>query len=161
VGEHRKAITGRWLLSIKRSGECKCRGVKQGFKGDKATADGPNFNYSSHVTKFSAARASTLRPNRFNRRIAVKGVSTAFLQYISPAREWTQKALAHERSLITLREWNYSSRADPSTANQAHQYGGNTLLQTGCKRVGLSGGEMSAQSFITQRGTFDPTAVRG
>ena len=33
------ATPGRWLLDIKRNGTFKVRGVKQGFKEDKLTAD--------------------------------------------------------------------------------------------------------------------------
>ena len=40
---------GRILLDIKRNGTYKARGVKQGFKEDKASADGPDFNYYGHV----------------------------------------------------------------------------------------------------------------
>ena len=35
------AVSGRYLLDIRRSGIYKTRGVKHGFKEDKATADGP------------------------------------------------------------------------------------------------------------------------
>jgi hypothetical protein len=75
-----QATSGRWLLDVKRSGAYKARGVKQGFKEDKATADGPDFNYYAHVAKLTQIRASLFRNNRGNRRIAVKDVSTAFLQ---------------------------------------------------------------------------------
>ena len=43
------ATPGRLLLSTKRSGSYKGRGVKQGFKEDTEQADGPNFNYYAHV----------------------------------------------------------------------------------------------------------------
>ena len=35
---------GRLLLSIKRNGIFKARGVKQGFKEDTEQVDGPDFN---------------------------------------------------------------------------------------------------------------------
>lgn len=75
-----EAITGRYLLDIKRSGIWKARGVKQGFKEDKTTADGPGFQYYSHVAKFVTIRMSLFRPNRGTRRLAIKDVCTAFLQ---------------------------------------------------------------------------------
>ena len=74
------ATPGRLLLGIKRSGNYKSRGVKQGFKEDTEQADGPNFNYYAHVAKFNSIRMSTFRVDRGNRCIALKGVSTAFLQ---------------------------------------------------------------------------------
>jgi hypothetical protein len=42
-----QAISGRFLLDIKRTGKYKARGVKQGFKEDKSTADGPIFGEAS------------------------------------------------------------------------------------------------------------------
>lgn len=74
------ATPGRILLGTKRSGQYKARGVKQGFKEDTEQADGPNFNYYAHVAKFNSIRMSTFRRNRGDRRIALKDVSTAFLQ---------------------------------------------------------------------------------
>jgi hypothetical protein len=50
------AITGRILLDIKRNLTVKARGVKQGFKENKAIADGPGFNYVAHVTKLKTIR---------------------------------------------------------------------------------------------------------
>ena len=58
----------------------KVRGIKQGFKEDKETADGFDFNYYSHVAKLTSARTTIFRPNRKGRRLALKDVSTAFLQ---------------------------------------------------------------------------------
>ena len=76
----KEATSCRVLLDVKRNGTVKARAVKQGFKEDKVTADGPNFNYYSHVAKMDTIRALILRPNRRNRILAVKDVSTAFLQ---------------------------------------------------------------------------------
>ena len=56
-----QAIPGRALLDIKRSGAWKARIVKQGFKEDRSTADGPDFNYYSNVVRFSAVRAALAR----------------------------------------------------------------------------------------------------
>ena len=76
----REATTSRVLLDVKRNGTVKARAVKQGFREDKVTADGPNFNYYSHVAKMDSIRTLVLRPNRRDRVIGVKDVSTAFLQ---------------------------------------------------------------------------------
>ena len=75
-----KATSGRFLLDIKRSGKYKARGIKQGFKEDKEQADGYDFNYYAHVAKLTSARTALFRPNRRGRRMALKDVSTAFLQ---------------------------------------------------------------------------------
>ena len=75
-----QSTTARELLDIKRSGEYKARIVKQGFKENKTMADGPNFNYYSHVARLSTVRMAILRPDRKGRSIAMKDVSTAFLQ---------------------------------------------------------------------------------
>lgn len=75
------ATPGRMLLSVKRnSGKYKARGVNQGFKEDTKQADGPNFNYYAHVAKFNSIRMAIFRLNQSTRQIAIKDVSTAFLQ---------------------------------------------------------------------------------
>ena len=76
----REATSCRVLLDVKRNGTVKARCVKQGFKENKLVADGPDFNYYSHVAKFDSIRSIVLRPNRRNRKLAVKDISTAFLQ---------------------------------------------------------------------------------
>ena len=76
----KESTSGRFLLDVKRSGKMKARGIKQGFKEDKETADGFDFNYYSHVAKLTSARTTIFRPNRKGRRLALKDVSTAFLQ---------------------------------------------------------------------------------
>jgi len=76
----REAVSGRYLLDVKRSGKYKARGVKHGFKEDKATADGEGFDYYSHVVKFYTIRISFFRPNRGSREVAFLDESTAFLQ---------------------------------------------------------------------------------
>lgn len=75
-----QAILGRYLLDIRRNGMWKVRGVKQGFREDKNTADGPGFVYYSRVAKLYSVRISFFRPHRGNRRIAVQDVKVAFLQ---------------------------------------------------------------------------------
>jgi site-specific DNA-cytosine methylase len=75
-----KAVPGRLILDEKRDGKMKARCVKQGFKEDKVAADGPDFNYYSHVAKLKTVRLSVLRPDRQNRRLAAIDIKTAFLQ---------------------------------------------------------------------------------
>ena len=75
-----QATSGRVLLDIKRSGQYKARGVKQGFKENKEQADGPDFNYYAHVAKLVSVRTALFRINRGERRVALKDVRTAFLQ---------------------------------------------------------------------------------
>ena len=76
----KKAVSGRYILTIKRNGIVKARGVKQGFKEDKSQADGPQFNYFSHVARLDTIRQALCRPNRGTRCIATKDISVAFLQ---------------------------------------------------------------------------------
>ena len=76
----RLAVSGRYILDLKRAGAWKARGVKQGFKEDKLTADGPGFVYYAHVAKLVTVRMLLSRPGRGNRRLAIKDVRTAFLQ---------------------------------------------------------------------------------
>ena len=73
------AVSGRYLLDERRSGMWKARGVKQGFKEDRAV-DGAGFVYYSHVVRLYTIRISLFRPNRGTRRIAIRDVKTAFLQ---------------------------------------------------------------------------------
>jgi hypothetical protein len=75
-----QAVTGRYILTIKRNGVVKARGVKQGFKEDKEAADGPNFNYYSSVARLDSIRMAMFRARRGTRCIASKDVSVAFLQ---------------------------------------------------------------------------------
>ena len=76
----RLATPGRILLDIKRNGLYKARGVKQGFRENKAAADGPDFNYYAHVAKLVTVRSVLCRYKRGTRRVAIKDVKTAFLQ---------------------------------------------------------------------------------
>ena len=76
----RNATPGRLLLDIKRNGTYKVRGVKQGFREDKASEDGPDFNYYSNVVKLSTVRTALCRKRTRTSIIAIKDVSTAFLQ---------------------------------------------------------------------------------
>ena len=67
-------------MDVRCNGMYKTRGVKQGFKEDKATADGTDFIYYSHVTKLYSLKMAYFRPNRGTRRVAIRDVKTAFLQ---------------------------------------------------------------------------------
>ena len=64
----KEAISGRYLLDIRRSGMWKARGIKQGFKESKITADGEGFNYYSHMVRLYTVRMAFFRPNRGTRR---------------------------------------------------------------------------------------------
>ena len=76
----RDAISGRYLLDLRRSRQYTARGVKQGFKENKATVDDPGFSYYSHMTKLAIVQMLLFRRNRGNRKLAIKNVCTAFLQ---------------------------------------------------------------------------------
>ena len=76
----REAISGRYLLDKRRSGQYKARGVKQGFKEDKLVADGPGFSYYSHMAKLAVVRMLLFRRGRGSRNPCIKDVCTAFLQ---------------------------------------------------------------------------------
>ena len=47
-----ESVSGRYLLDERRSGQMKVRGVKQGFKEDKALADGPDFTSCLYLTSY-------------------------------------------------------------------------------------------------------------
>ena len=106
---HREATTCRVLLDVKRNGIVKARAVKQGFKEDKVTADGPDFNYYSHVAKMDSIRTLILRPNRRDRVLAVKDVSTAFLQ--SNKYEGFVKYMSVKNPITGL--WEYYEQSGP------------------------------------------------
>ena len=105
----REAVSCRVLLDIKRNGIVKARAVKQGFKEDKATADGQGFNYYSHVAKLASVRTLILRPDRGDRAIGVKDVSTAFLQ--SHRYEGFTKFVAIKNPVTN--EWEYYEQYGP------------------------------------------------
>jgi hypothetical protein len=106
----RLATPGRLLLDIKRSGQYKARGVKQGFLENYEMADGPNFNYYAHVAKLTSIRAALFRYKRGTRRLAVKDVKTAFLQS-DPYPEGTVKYVCFKDPL-TL-QWKYYRQSGP------------------------------------------------
>ena len=104
------ATPGRIILGTKRSGNYKSRGVKQGFKEDTELADGPNFNYYAHVATFNSIRMSTFRLNRDARRIALKDVSTAFLQS-HQYPDGTVKYVSFKDPLT--KKWNFYRQSGP------------------------------------------------
>ena len=107
---HDLAVTGRYLLDVKRTGKYKTRGVKQGFKEDKLTADGYGFNYYSHVVKLYTFRIAFFRTDRNVRRVAILDQSTAFLQS-DKFPEHIKKYLLM-RNPITL-EWELFRQTGP------------------------------------------------
>mgnify|MGYP003335372863 CR=1 FL=1 len=78
----KEACPGRLIGNVRRPGEVKGRGAKQGFKENIATTDGPNFNYYSHVAKMDSVRSLILRGRRRCpktgkvRRLATKDIHT-------------------------------------------------------------------------------------
>ena len=52
----KEAISGRFLLDLKGVRVWKARGVKQEFKKNKETVDGPGFVYYGHVAKLASVR---------------------------------------------------------------------------------------------------------
>jgi len=106
----RLATPGRMILSVKRSGSYKTRGVKQGFKEDKITADGEGFNYYAHVAKLMSVRITFFRPDRGTRRVAVKDVSVAFLQS-NKYEAGTKKYISFKWPLT--QQWRYFKQSGP------------------------------------------------
>ena len=104
------ATPGRWLLDIKRNGTFKVRGVKQGFKEDKLTADGPDFNYYAHVAKLNTVRTAIFRKDRGDRNIAVQDVSTAFLQS-DPYPDGQTKLIKFKNPITG--QWEYWEQSGP------------------------------------------------
>ena len=83
----KKFCPGRIIGTVKKGGtnkkEIKARGVKQGFKENLVEADGPDFNYYSHVAKMATVRSLLMRSrrhHRHHRHIAAIDIRTAFLQ---------------------------------------------------------------------------------
>ena len=74
------ATPGRLLLDIKRSGKYKVCGVKQGFRENTEVTDGPDFNYYSSVVRLFTVRIALCSRRSRDHIIAIKDVSTAFLQ---------------------------------------------------------------------------------
>ena len=104
---------GRIIGTVKRSTAendgVKARGVKQGFKENLLEADGEDFNYYSHVAKLTSVRSTLFRPRRRSRRIAIRDVSTAFLQ--SRRYEGFVKYVTFKNPLT--KEWEYYRQLGP------------------------------------------------
>jgi len=60
----RTATPGRFILSDKRSGECKVRGVLRGDLMDKEALDGPGFIYYTEASQAKSVRALIFRGKR-------------------------------------------------------------------------------------------------
>jgi len=105
-----QAIPGRALLDIKRSGAWKARLVKQGFKEDRTTADGPNFNYYSNVVRFSAVRSILARRRTMDRLLCTIDVQTAFLQS-QPYPDGMVKYLSCKNPITG--KWHYYEQSGP------------------------------------------------
>ena len=104
------ATPGRLLLDIKRSGKYKVRGVKQGFRENTAVTDGPDFNYYSNVVRLFTVRTAlcSRRPSGYI--VAIKDVSTAFLQSESyPDGQVKYVSFKHPLS----GKWMYFSQSGP------------------------------------------------
>ena len=129
-----EAISGRWLLDEKRDESWKCRGVKQGHKECRLTADGPDFNYASHVTKFSSIRTSLLRPNRGKRKIAIQDVATAFLQANAYSMD---PKLSNSSNSRTPGQENGSSSSNEALSMEkpVHLSGGNRPFALGLRAL--------------------------
>jgi hypothetical protein len=110
------AVTGRYLLDIKRNGMYKARGVKHGFKEDKSTADGPGFVYYTHLTKLHTFRMAYFRPNRDTRRVALRDIRTAFLQ----SDEYPPDLVKY------LRMWNPITQSEEVFSQKGPLYGENS-----------------------------------
>ena len=104
------ATSGRFLLDKKRSGVFKARGVKRGFEENLKETDGDNFNYYAHVAEVKAIRATLLRRARRGRKLAIKDVTTAFLQSISYPEG--KKKYIRFKSPITG-EWMWFEQSGP------------------------------------------------
>jgi hypothetical protein len=73
-------------------------------------ADGPGFNYYSHVAKLMSVRMTFFRPDRGTRRIAAKDVSVAFLQS-DEFEEGTKKYICFKWPLT--HKWRYFKQSGP------------------------------------------------
>jgi hypothetical protein len=104
------ATPGRLLLDIKRSGKYKVRGVKQGFRENTAITDGPDFNYYSSVVRLFTVRIALCSRRSREHIIAIKDVSTAFLQ--SESYPDGQVKYVSFKNPITGK-WHYYSQSGP------------------------------------------------
>jgi hypothetical protein len=121
------ACGGRIIGTEKRNDTVKARAVKQGFKEDLPTADGPNFNYYSHVAKFVTARTVLLRSNRRKRRLALKDIRTAFLQSHKYPPGAPKKYIKFKHPVTG--EWMYFRQMGPIYGeNSAPKHWENTLF---------------------------------
>jgi hypothetical protein len=132
------AVPGRFLLDVKRNGKYKGRGVKQGFKEDLATTDGVNFNYYAHVAKLMTIRAMLFRHNRGSRRLAVKDVSTAFLQS-NPYPDGRTKLIKFKSPITGV--WMYFEQSGPIYGENAAPVYWETTIAPEIVALGFERGE--------------------
>ena len=104
------ATPGRLLLDIKRSGKYKVRGVKQGFRENTEVTDGPDFNYYSSVVRLFTVRIALCSRRSRDHIIAIKDVSTAFLQS-EGYPEGQVKYVSFKHPLSS--KWHYYSQSGP------------------------------------------------
>lgn len=133
------ATSGRFLLDKKRSGAWKARGVKRGFEENLIETDGPNFNYYAHVAEVKAIRATLLRRRRRGRKLAIKDVTTAFLQSI-PYPDGKKKYIKFKNPITG--EWMWFEQSGPIYGENSapSMWGEKTLApyltsEEGCKLV--------------------------
>lgn len=135
----RDACGGRIIGTERRDDTVKARAVKQGCKEDLPTADGPDFNYYSHVAKFASARTLLLRANRGNRRIALKDIRTAFLQAHKYPPGAPKKYIKFKHPVTN--EWMYFRQMGPIYGeNSAPKHWENTFFPW-IKSLGFVQGE--------------------
>ena len=147
------ATPGRLLLSIKRDESFKARGVKQGFKEDTEQADGPNFNYYAHVAKFNSIRMSIFRMNRGTRRIAIKDVSTAFLQS-NKYPEGTVKYVSFKCPLQNI--WKYYRQSGPLYGEKSASKRWEDTIAPWYESIGYERGQNEPCAFLN---TINDTLV--
>jgi hypothetical protein len=138
---------GRFQLTIKRSEAYKARGVKQGFKEDTEQADGPNFNYYAHVAKFNSIRMAVFRVNRSTRRIAIKDVSTAFLQSDKYPKE-TVKYVCFKHPLT--QQWEYLRQSGPLYGGESASRRWEDTIAPWYEEQGFARGENEPCAFLNE-----------
>jgi hypothetical protein len=141
------ATPGRLLLTIKRSEAYKARGVKQGFKEDTEQADGPNFNYYAHVAKFNSIRMAIFRVNRGTRRIAIKDVSTAFLQS-DKYPKGTIKYVCFKHPLT--QQWEYFRQSGPPYGKKSASRRWEDTIAPWYEEQGFTRGENEPCAFLNE-----------
>ena len=150
LSKHQTALGGACLGgligTIKRSGGLKARGVKQGFKGDISATDGSSPNCYSHVAKVASARTLPMGRRGRARRIAIKGVATAFLQPHKCPPGALRKHIIHFKHPTTGETMCYRQHAPIYGENSAPVHWENTLFPF--LTDGLKGGVQVGEGFL-------------